>query len=40
MQPWSSQKLTWKRKDLGSRCNPVDAYLWMPHLWKELSGSN
>ena len=40
MQPWSSQKLTWKRKNLGNACNPVDAYLWMPHLWKELNGSN
>ncbi|KAF2544201.1 hypothetical protein F2Q68_00031585 [Brassica cretica] len=37
---WFGQKLTCKRKVLVSGCNPGDASLPFPHLWKELSGSN
>ncbi|CAN6999106.1 unnamed protein product, partial [Brassica rapa subsp. trilocularis] len=40
MQRWSNQKLTWKRKDLLSKCNLVDATLWMQNLSMETRGCN
>ncbi|CDY28402.1 BnaA05g18370D [Brassica napus] len=40
MQRWSNQKLTWKRKDLLSKFNLVDATLWMQNLSMETRGCN
>lgn len=40
MQTWSKQKLTWKKKNLVSGYNPVDASLWIQNLRINLNGYN